>query len=113
MFSLYSDTLACGNIVPTFYFHVADQSGTIVNDEEGTDLPDSAAALGRAEQTGRRFLDKEVSAGGLPLDDLAKLTIEVRDGSGQIICTVPLSEVMMAAPELTASAQAATEQPLA
>ena len=79
--------------MPLFYFNVTDQSGTIVRDEEGADLADAAAALDRAKQTGRKFLKKEVSAEGLLLDDPATLSIEVKDSSGQVVCTVPLSDL--------------------
>lgn len=77
--------------MPTFYFHVRDESGTVVKDEEGADLADARAARARAIQTGQQFLEKEVSADGLPLDDPAKLAIEVKDSAGQIVCTVPFS----------------------
>ncbi len=76
--------------MPIFYFHVRDESGTVRKDEEGADLATAAAARDRAIQTGRQFLDKEVSADALHPDDLAKLAIEVRDSSDQIVCTVPL-----------------------
>ena len=79
--------------MPIFYFHVTDQSGTIVKDEEGVDLAHPAAALDRAKQTGRQFLEKEVSADGLLLDDPATLSIEVKDSAGQVVCTLPLSEL--------------------
>jgi hypothetical protein len=79
--------------MPLFYFNVTDQSGTIVRDEEGVDLADGAAALDRAKQTGRQFLKKEVSADGLLLDDPATLAIEVKDSAGQVVCTVPLSDL--------------------
>jgi hypothetical protein len=80
-------------VVPTFYFHVVDESGTVRKDERGAELADKPAAREQAEQIGRQFLDKEVSTDGLPFDDPAKLAIEVRDGSGEVVCTVPLSEL--------------------
>lgn len=82
--------------MPTFYFHVRDESGTVRKDEDGTDLANATAARSRAIQTGRQFLDKEVSADGLLIDDPAKLAIEVKDSSGQTVCTVPFSEVTKA-----------------
>ena len=91
--------------MPTFYFHVVDESGTVRKDEEGADLDDTAAARGRAEQIGRQFLDKEVSVDGLPFDDPAMLAIEVKDGSGEVVCTVPLSE--LTEPPETVAGQAA------
>jgi hypothetical protein len=79
--------------MPIFYFNVTDQSGTIARDEAGAELADLAAALARAKETGRQFLKKEVSADGLLLDDPATLSIEVKDSSGHVVCTIPLSEL--------------------
>jgi hypothetical protein len=79
--------------MPTYYFHVLDESGTIVKDEEGAELADAMAARGRAEQIGRQFLDEEISADGRLLDNPAKLAIEVKNSSGQIVYTVHLSEL--------------------
>ena len=55
-------------------------------------MADAKAARERAIQTGREFLDREVSADGLQLDDVAKFAIEVMDESGQDRLHCPLSE---------------------
>jgi hypothetical protein len=44
-------------------------------------------------EVGQQFLEKEDSAGGLQPEDLSRLTIEVKDNSGGVICIVPLSEL--------------------
>ena len=85
--------MIAAGLMPTFYFHIRDESGTVRKDEQGADLTDASVARERAIQTGRQFLDKEVWADGLKPDDVARLTVEVQDDSGQIACTVPLSEL--------------------
>jgi len=80
--------------MPTFYFHIRDESGTVKKDEEGADMADAKAARERAIQTGRQFLDREVSADGLQLDDVAKFAIEVMDESGQVVSTIPFQNFM-------------------
>jgi hypothetical protein len=79
--------------MPTFYFHIRDESGTVKKDEAGVDLTNAGAAKEQAIQTGRQFLDKEVSAVGLQPDEVTRLAVEVQDDSGKIICTIPLSEL--------------------
>jgi hypothetical protein len=79
--------------MPTFYFHIRDESGTVKKDEEGVDLTNASAARQQAIQTGHQFLDKEVSAVGLQPDEVTRLSVEVQDDSGKITCTIPLSEL--------------------
>jgi hypothetical protein len=79
--------------MPNFYFHIREESGTVKKDEEGVELTDARAAKEHAQETGRQCLDKEVSSVGLQPDEVTKLAVEVKDDSGKIICTVPLSEL--------------------
>jgi hypothetical protein len=79
--------------MPTFYFHIRDESGTVRKDEHGIELISASSAMDRATQTGCQFLEQEVSADGLHLDDVTRLAVEVQDESGKIICTLQLSEL--------------------
>lgn len=80
--------------MPKFYFHVTDESGTVKADEKGTELADLVCARDWAMQAARELVEKEGSPAGIPLDELARLAIEVRDSSGETVCTVPLSEAL-------------------
>lgn len=78
--------------MPTFYFRIRDESGTVMKDEEGDDLADAAVARDRAMHIGRQFIDEDGSVDGPHLDNLESLAVEVRDRFDRVVCTVPLSE---------------------
>jgi hypothetical protein len=75
--------------MPRFHLHIRTPAG-LIEDEEGTDLPDHAAAIVEAVRGARGLMKGEVTDGTLCLDQ----SIEIHDGSGQHVRTVSFSEAL-------------------
>jgi len=74
--------------VPRFFFNLYDDM--VVMDEEGSELPDLAAARVRATASAREMACAEVLKGHLTLNH----RIEVVDEAGERVCTVHFSDVV-------------------
>ncbi len=71
--------------MPRYHFHIR-RKGELIEDEEGSDLPDFAAAEQEARESAREIAG-EALRNGLPLDGDS---IEVTDGDGRLLSTLPL-----------------------
>ena len=80
-----------------YRFHVRDAFG-LVEDEDGTDLPDLHAALAEALRCTRELMADAPSSGGMQF--------EIADETGRVVLKVPIQEIHDAAPRET-SRQAA------
>jgi hypothetical protein len=77
--------------MPTYYFHIR-KADTIVNDEQGVDLPDLAAAREEARQALREMVAGHVSAG----EKVRILAIEICDDRRNDLATVTLASAISA-----------------
>ena len=68
-----------------FYFHVRTQDCLVI-DDEGTDLPDIAAARGEARESAKDFIMDDLR-GGEPV--FGRL-IEITNGAGVLIEAMPI-----------------------
>jgi hypothetical protein len=75
--------------MPLFYLHVCNGNG-FVEDEEGTEFPDLAAARLAAIDGLRDILAAEVRAGVLRRASF----IEIEDEAHRLVLTVPFSEAV-------------------
>jgi hypothetical protein len=64
-----------------YRFHVRDASG-LVEDEEGTELPDLAAAFAEALRCTRELMDDAFISAGMQL--------EIADETGRVLLMVPI-----------------------
>jgi hypothetical protein len=74
--------------MPRFFFHVYDDM--VALDEEGQELPSSAAAMERAIQEARHMACHEVLKGHLGLTH----RIEVEDETGAVVATVEFKDAI-------------------
>jgi hypothetical protein len=73
--------------MPRFFFHMRD-GDWLVEDPEGSELPDLEAARAKAADLARDYLAGRLGAGqALDFD-----CIEIWDGAGQILETVPFPD---------------------
>ena len=77
--------------MPRYFFHLYDDVVSV--DEEGSELPDVAAARRKALQNARAIASQEVLEGHLTLHH----RIEVEDASGRPVLTLPFREVVQVA----------------
>lgn len=76
--------------MPVFYFHVRSE-GSVLQDDEGIDLPDRDAAGTEAAASARDIVAERVKSGKpFGLDDV----FEITDESGQLVLTVPFREAV-------------------
>ena len=75
--------------MPRFYFHVR-RDGELLLDDEGTDLPDLAAAKREARATARDFAVDAIRSRNRVNDDI----IEVMDENGEQLFGLPVREVV-------------------
>ncbi len=72
-------------------FHLNLRTPTeLIEDEEGAEFPDSSSAIVEAIRGARCLMKGEVGRGTLCLDQ----SIEIHDGDGQHVRTVPFTEAL-------------------
>ncbi len=76
--------------MPRFYLHLCDGDG-LVEDEEGVELPDEAAARTAALASARDIMMDEVRSGTLDLTS----SIKVEDEDGMLLFTLPFAEALV------------------
>jgi hypothetical protein len=74
--------------MPRFFFDVR-KDRAIIADEEGSDFKDSYTAAHAAARSAA-----EIGTGRLSRGDISDVVFEVRDESGQSICTVTASMII-------------------
>jgi hypothetical protein len=77
-----------------YFFNIID--GTRIEDEEGMDLPDLAAARDEAIRNARSIMADAIWSGRLPLDEV----IEIADRRGHVLTTVPFKAAVELPDEL-------------
>jgi hypothetical protein len=75
--------------MPRYYLHIRDE-GRLVEDPDGSDLPDLEAARAEALEGARNILAAKVKAGKL-IDDQR---FEITDETGAVLAVVPLKDVL-------------------
>jgi hypothetical protein len=75
--------------MPRFHLHIRTAGG-FIEDEEGLDFRDQAAAVAEAVHGARSLMSGEVAEGTLCLDQ----SIEVHDEDGQHLTTVAFSDAL-------------------
>jgi hypothetical protein len=70
--------------MPTFFFHLRED-GDLIEDPEGSDLPDLEAARTEAAMAACDMVAERLKAGGPPYTG----EFEVRDEAGRLLATVP------------------------
>jgi hypothetical protein len=73
-------------MMPLYYLHIRNGDKLEV-DPDGTELPDLGAALTEALKVARELVDEVADLG-------RDAVIEVADGSGETILTVPFSDAL-------------------
>jgi hypothetical protein len=73
-------------MMPLYYLHIRNGNKLEV-DPDGTDLPDLDAALAEALKVARELVDEVVDLG-------RDAVIEIADGPGETILTVPFSDAV-------------------
>jgi len=89
--------------VPRFHFHIRTES-EFIRDEEGTEFPDCSTAVVEAVRGARCLMKGEVGRGTLCLNQ----SIEIHDGDGQHLRTVPFSEALIVVHDIDAPKEIAT-----
>jgi hypothetical protein len=72
------------SVMPLYYFHIRTGDKLEI-DPDGTELPDLDAAVAEALRVARELLDEAADLG-------REAVIEIADGAGQTILTVPFSD---------------------
>jgi hypothetical protein len=75
--------------MPIFHLHIRT-GDVLIRDVEGVTLPDLAAAHAEAVRGARSMMGAEVLGGHLHLDQ----SIELHDGNGRHLATVPFRDVL-------------------
>jgi len=75
--------------MPRFYLHIVDRA-TIIEDPDGSELPDLEAAIAEALQSARHLLADKVRAG----DVVDGQKFEIRDSHGILLATVPFRDAI-------------------
>ena len=75
--------------MPRFFFHVRFDHHNQSRDELGLDFPDVETAHAEAVRAAKDLRDEFVAQGQSPRD----YTIEVENGSGELVFRLPFSEV--------------------
>ncbi len=74
--------------MPWFHFHIRD-GDTLIEDPDGADLPDLAAARAKAAAAVREAVSRPSSAGR----DLSRRRFEIADARGRLLATVGFRDV--------------------
>jgi hypothetical protein len=72
-----------------YFFHVKDQRG-VIHDDEGTELPDLAAAQGEAWLSARDFAMEDIKRGG----PVMARQIVIEDDKGNLLGTMPVLDIV-------------------
>ena len=80
--------------MPVYFFHIRNNV-SLLEDEEGTDLPDLEAAKSQALRSARDTLCQELRAGYLDL----RFRIEVEDANKQVVHILKLADAFKIIPE--------------
>jgi hypothetical protein len=75
--------------MPRFHLHIRTPDG-FIEDEEGLEFPDHAAAMVEAVSGARSLMSGEVAAGTICFDQ----SIEIHDAAGRHLSTVPFSDAV-------------------
>ena len=75
--------------MPRYFFHVHEADG-VVEDSEGIDFPDAAAARTEAILAARGIMAEHIRKG----EDVSGWSFEIADGSDWPIMSVPFSEAV-------------------
>ena len=75
--------------MPRFHLHIRTPGG-LIEDEEGLEFADHAAARVEAVSGARSLMSGEVAAGTICFDQ----SIEIHDAAGQHLSTVPFSDAV-------------------
>ena len=75
--------------MPTFFFHLRD-GGELIEDPDGSDLPDLDAARAEAIAGAREAVAEGVRAGKPVLGR----SVEIADGAGRVLATVTARDVL-------------------
>jgi hypothetical protein len=75
--------------MPRYYLHIRDE-GRLVEDPDGSDLPDLEAARAEALEGARNILAAKVKAGKL-IDDQR---FEITDETGSVLAVMPLKDAL-------------------
>jgi hypothetical protein len=76
-------------MMPLFYFHICDAKG-FVEDEEGRELADAAAARAEAVTAAREIMAHELREGLLVLSSF----IEVEDSQHKLLFTISFKDLV-------------------
>ena len=71
--------------MPRFYFHIRDED-TLIEDHEGSDLPDLEAARVEALKDARSILAEKVKHGQI----IDGQRIEIVDDTGEVVAELPM-----------------------
>jgi hypothetical protein len=84
--------------MPRFHLHIRTPGG-LIEDEEGLEFPDHAAATVEAVSGARSLMSGEVAGGTICFDQ----SIEIHDAAGRLLSTVPFSDAvrLVSGPEHT------------
>ncbi len=80
--------------MPRYFLHVRE-AGDLVEDPDGVDFPDVAAARMEAVEAAREIMAEHIRKGL----DVSGWSFEIADGSGRPVMTVPFSEAIRRAPK--------------
>jgi hypothetical protein len=72
-----------------YFFHIRDEAG-LIRDEEGSDLPNLAAAYREARQSARDLVADDMRRGV----GVAMRSIEITDAAGTLFESYPVRRVM-------------------
>ena len=75
--------------MPRFHLHIRTPGG-LIEDQEGLEFPDYAAAVVEAVKGARSLMTGEVAGGTLCLDQ----SIEIHDAAGKHLTSVPFSDAV-------------------
>ena len=75
--------------MPRFHLHVRTRT-ELIEDQEGTEVPDYSSAIVEAVRGARCLMTGEVARGTLCLDQ----SIEIHDADGKHVTTVPFTEAL-------------------
>jgi hypothetical protein len=73
--------------MPTFYFNIIT-TDEVIEDREGTDLPDIQAARIEAIEDARLLMSQAISLG----HDVSPRSIQIIDEQGDVVLLVPFTE---------------------
>jgi len=75
-------------VVPRFFLHIREAAG-LVEDPDGSLVPDLRAACAEAAAAAREIAAEHLRAG----KPLTALRFEIRDGAGRLLATLPFPKV--------------------